>query len=129
MAKLTMVFGVLLIVVGVIGFVTTGSAHPTALIPSAIGLILGICGSLAHTEDLKRRALWIHIAVTVGLLGFLGTIKGAIDVMALAKGAVMPEGKAIAVEEKAATCLFCLLFTAFCIRNFIENKRARTLAG
>ena len=34
MAKLTIVFGVVLIVLGVWGFVATGSTHPTALIPT-----------------------------------------------------------------------------------------------
>jgi len=74
MAKLTMAFGVLLILVGIGGFVLTGSAHPTALIPSAIGAILVLSGVLAHTEDAKRRMLWMHIAVTVGLLGALATV-------------------------------------------------------
>ncbi len=125
MAKLTIVFGVLLMVVGVAGFVMTGSNHPTALIPSLIGLILAVAGSLANTTDEKKRGLWMHIAVTVGLLGFLGTIKSAFDVMQLAKGVEFPHP--IAIEEKAATCLLCLIFVAFCIRSFIEARRARLL--
>ncbi len=47
MAKLTIVFGVLLIAVGITGYVMTGSAHPTALIPCWIGLVLVIAGALA----------------------------------------------------------------------------------
>ncbi len=123
MAKLTIVFGVLLIVVGVTGFWLTGHMHPTALIPSLIGLLLALSGGLAITEDAKKRMLWMHIAVTVGLLGFLGTIKSAFDVFALAHGKEFPHP--IAVEEKAATCLFCLLFVAFCVRSFIEARRGR----
>ncbi len=125
MARLTIVFGVLLMVVGVAGFVMTGSNHPTALIPSLIGLILAIAGSLARTTDLKKRGLWMHIAATVGLLGFLGTIKSAFDVMQLAHGVEFPHP--LAVEEKAMTCLLCLIFVAFCIRSFIEARRARLL--
>ena len=125
MAKLTIVFGVVLMIVGVTGFVMTGSHAPTALIPSLIGLILAIAGSLAMTPDEKKRGLWMHIAVTVGLLGFLGTIKSAYDVMELAHG--VEYAHPIAVEEKAATCLLCLIFVAFCIRSFIEARRARLL--
>ena len=125
MAKLTIVFGVLLMIVGVTGFVMTGSHAPTALIPSLIGLILAISGSLAMTPDEKKRGLWMHIAVTVGLLGFLGTIKSAYDVMELAHGVEYPHP--IAVMEKATTCLFCMIFVAFCIRSFIEARRARLL--
>ena len=123
MAKLTIIFGALLILVGIGGFVLTGSAHPTALIPAVIGVILAVAGALASTEDVKRRMLWMHIAVTVGLLGELATIKSAWDVMRLARGAVYPHP--IAVEEKALTCLLCALFVAFCVRSFIAARRTR----
>ncbi len=125
MAKLTIGFGVLLVVVGVIGFVMTGSAHPTALIPTWIGVVLAVCGGLALTEDAKRRMLWMHVAVTVGLLGFLGTIKSAVDVFRLAHGAYFEHP--IAVEEKAATCLICMIFVAFCVRSFVEARRVKVL--
>ena len=127
MAKLTMVFGVLLIGVGIAGFVGTGSAHPTALIPSLIGLIVLVCGVIANTDDVKRRALWMHVAVTVGLLGFLSTIKAAVDVNRLAHGVYFEHP--IAVEEKAATCLLCLIFVAFCIRSFVAARRLRVLSN
>ena len=126
MAKLTIVFGVVLVVIGVVGFVKTGSHFPTALIPAVIGLILAVCGLIANTDDAKKRALWMHVAVTVGLLGFLGTIKGAFDTFALAHGTEFPHP--VAVVEKGATCLVCLIFVAFCVRNFIEARRTR-LAG
>lgn len=126
MAKLTVVTGVLLVLIGVTGFVKTGSNHPTALIPALIGLILMLCGAVANTHDLKRRALWMHIAVMVGLLGFLGTIPGAVATFRLAHGVEYPHPAA--VIEKGATCLICLLFVAFCIRNFIETRRARLRA-
>ena len=125
MAKLTIAFGVLLVVVGVAGFVLTGSVHPTALIPTWLGVVLAVCGGLALTEDAKRRALWMHVAVTVGLLGFLGTIKSAVDVFRLAHGAYFEHP--IAVEEKAATCLLCMIFVAFCVRSFVEARRTRVL--
>ena len=123
MAKLTIAFGVLLILVGIGGFVLTGSTHPTALIPSVIGAILAVAGLLANTEDAKRRMLWMHIAVTVGLLGALATIKSAWDVMRLARGVAYPHP--VAVEEKALTCLLCALFVAFCVRSFIAARRTR----
>ncbi len=71
MARFTRVFGTVLVVLGAVYFVMTGSAHPTALIPAYFGVVLFVCGLLANTEDAKRRMLWMHIAVTVGLLGFL----------------------------------------------------------
>ena len=71
MAKLTIGFGILLILLGIFGFVGTGSAHPTALIPTGIGLLFVLFGFMATTEDSKKRMLWMHISVTVALLVFL----------------------------------------------------------
>ena len=75
MAKLTIGFGILLVLLGIIGFVATGSAHPTALIPAGIGLFFVLFGVMANTEDSKKRMLWMHISVTVALITFLGTMQ------------------------------------------------------
>jgi uncharacterized membrane protein HdeD (DUF308 family) len=123
MAKLTMAFGGLLILIGIGGFVLTGSTYPTALIPSVIGAIILVSGILAQTEDAKRRMLWMHIAVAVGLLGALATIKSTWDVTQLARGVVYPHP--IAVEEKGLTFLVCAIFVAFCVRSFIAVRRSR----
>ena len=125
MAKLTIVFGVLLIAVGVGWFIGTGAHAPTALIPSAIGLILAISGGLASNP--ARRMMWMHIAVLVGLLGFVATIKSAYQVFELAHGVTYPRPQAIL--EQSVTCLLCMLFVAFCVRSFIEARRARVLGS
>ena len=72
MAKVTLVFALLLCVLGLAGFLGTGSEHPTALIPTWFGLALGLFGFLAISPDEKRRKLFMHINVTIALLGFLG---------------------------------------------------------
>jgi hypothetical protein len=123
MAKLTIAFGTLLILLGIIGYVATGSAHPTALIPSGIGIFFVLFGVMANTEDSKKRMLWMHISVTVALLVFLGMIPSAIDTLRLARGVSFPHP--IAVEEKGALCLFCLIYVLFCVRSFISARRAR----
>jgi len=122
MAKLTIVFGVLLILLAVIGFVSTGSQHPTALIPGGFGLIFILFGVTANTPDSKKRMLWMHISVTVALLAFLGTIPADIDAFRLSRGVEFPHP--IAVLEKAAMSLLCLLYVLFCIRSFV-NARLR----
>ena len=123
---MTITFGVLLILVGIAGFVCTGHTHPTALIPAFVGLLFILFGSLANTEDSKKRMLWMHIAVTVGLLGFIGTVPAAVDVFRLAHGTEFPHP--IAIEEKAAMSLLCLLYVAFCVRSFMAARRARAAA-
>ncbi len=125
MAKLTIVVGVLLILLGVGVFVSVGAHAPTSLIPAYFGVVLVVLGALASTDDTKRRMLFMHIAVTVGLLGFLfpfaRSVGGAVTL--LKGGSVL---RPLAVEESMAMALICLVFTALCVRNFIAARRART---
>jgi hypothetical protein len=123
MAKLTIAFGILLVLLGIIGFVYTGSAHPTALIPAGIGLLFVLFGVMANTEDSKKRMLWMHISVTVALLTFLGMIPAAIDTIRLSRGVSFPHPAA--VVEKGALALFSLLYVLFCVRSFIAARRSR----
>ena len=127
MAKATMVFGVLLVVLGIIGFVATGWAHPTALIPTWFGLALAVLGALARTENAKRRMLWMHIAVTVGLLGFLGAASRVVAEYMKAHGE--PLAHPVAVEDQAGMAVVCLVFVGMCVRSFVAARRGGKLAG
>ena len=127
MAKLTMVFGVLLVVLGGIGFVATGSTHPTALIPAGFGLVLCVAGMLANTEDSGKRMLWMHVAVTVGLLGFVGGVM--MSIMAFVKAHGGPLARPVATEEQAAMGAICAVFVGLCVRSFIAARRSRTVAA
>jgi hypothetical protein len=123
MAKVTVVFGVLLIILGVVTYVLTGQKFPTSLIPVAFGILLCTFGGLAETPVTKRRMLFMHIAVTLGLLGFLATAKSLIDAFQLFKGKLFPYP--IAVEEKAAMSLLLLIYVVLCVRSFIAARRSR----
>lgn len=123
MAKITILFGLILIILGIFGFVGTGSHAPTALIPAYVGIIVCILGGLAITDNAKRRMLMMHIAVTIGLLGFLGTAKSIYDYIRMQYG-VQPLRPA-AVEEKAAMSVVLLFYVLLCIRSFIQARRAR----
>jgi hypothetical protein len=122
MAKLTIVFGVLLMLLGAGAFVVLGH-HPHTLIPVAFGLLLVVFGALANTPDSKRRMLFMHIAVTVGLLGFLGTIPGIIGVIRMASGQVVARPDAAKVQTVMG--VLCFLFVALCVRSFIAARRTR----
>jgi hypothetical protein len=123
MAKVTLVFAVLFIALGLVGFITTGSSHPTALIPAALGLLLGIFGALSLGPNPSRRKLFMHINVTLGLLGFLGTVMGLIQWFQMLAGATVKNPPA--TESKAIMALLCLLYVALCVRSFIAARKAR----
>ena len=123
MAKTTVGFGVALIVLGVGSFILTGSRFPTSLIPAAFGILLAAFGRMAETPNVKRRMLSMHIAVTVGLLGFLATAASLVSFVQLMKGKVFPYPAA--VEEKAAMATLSLIFVILCVRSFIAARRGR----
>jgi len=129
MAKLTVGFGVVLILLGGWAFYSTGSLHPTALIPTYFGLVMAIAGWLAITEDAKRRMLWMHIAVTVGLLGFLAAGSRAVVVVAGVHGAPLADAVAVAVRYQVAMAAICLVFVGLCVRSFIAVRRAGKIAA
>jgi hypothetical protein len=123
MAKLSIVFGVILILLGAWGYTTTGAQHPTALIPAYFGLGLVLCGYLASRNDGAQRALWMHVAVTLGLLGFLGAGVMAVKEKMAAHGG--PLAHPVAVESQTAMAAICLVFVILCVRSFIAARRAR----
>jgi hypothetical protein len=124
MARITILFGIVLILLGGFGYVATGSHYPTALIPSGFGILLAVLGFFAYTPDAKRRMLFMHIAVTIGLLGFLGTVKGGIiDYLLMLNGRQFHYPAA--VEEKAAMSVLLLVYVILCVRSFIVARRAR----
>lgn len=123
MAKITITFGVLLILLGFIGYEAPGVHSLTALIPAAFGIVLAILGILARTANQKKRMIVMHIAVTVGLIGFLGTVKGIYDFIRMEAGhqVFMPA----MTEAQALMALMMLCYVLLCVRSFIEARRAR----
>jgi hypothetical protein len=124
-AKVSIFFGALLIILGVVAFWGTGSAHPTALIPIYFGLPLVVFGYLAKSPIESRRKLYMHFNVTVGLLGFLGALGKAIQGYGHARGlGVDPDMKAIGAQLIMAALLF--IYVMMCVRSFIDARRKMT---
>lgn len=124
MAKVTIVFGILLVIVGMGGYIGTGSTHPTALIPLWFGLALGIGGFLAISPSEKRRRLFMHINVTVGLLGCIGAIGSALHSYGHSRSLGLdPDVKALTAQ--LAMAIILLIYVNLCVRSFIQVRRAR----
>ena len=120
MSTTTIVTGVLLIVLGLAGYIGTGSQAQTALIPAWFGIPIAILGFLAN--DPKRRALTMHIAVTIGLLGFLGAAVQCVKGLLGEAISVRP----VAVVSQGIMALITGVFVALCVRSFIQARAART---
>ena len=119
MARVTLIFAVLLIALGLAGYLGTGSLHPTALIPTWIGLALGVFGFFAISPNESRRKLFMHVNVTIGLLGFLGT---AVEIVRSFVAAISPDP--IALAAKITLAVLLLIYVILCVRSFIAARRS-----
>lgn len=124
MAKATIVFGILLIALGLVSYFGTGSAHPTALIPTWFGLALCMGGILAISPSAGRRKLFMHISVTIGLVGLLGALYAALHGYATARAAGL-EPDYIALAAKLAMAALLLIYVNLCVRSFVAARRSR----
>jgi hypothetical protein len=124
LAKATLFFAVALIALGLAGYLGTGSQHPTALIPTWFGLALGLFGLLAISPSESRRKLFMHINVTIGLLGFLGATAEAVRGYVRARSAGL-EPDQIALASKTTMGGLMLLYVVLCVRSFINARRLR----
>ena len=124
MAKVTLVFAVLMVALGFVGYLGTGSQHPTALIPAWFGLALAVFGFLAISPSESRRKLFMHINVTIGLLGFLGGAIEAVRGYVHAKSAGL-EPDQIALASKTTMAGLMFLYVILCVRSFVSARLAR----
>lgn len=124
MAKITVVFAILLIALGLAGYFGTGAQHATALIPTWFGAALGMFGLLAMSPDEGRRKLFMHVNVTLGLLGFImvgiESIRGYVSASHAGKQPDM-----IAMASKLTMTGLLLVYVILCVRSFIAARRSR----
>ena len=120
MPATAILFGVLLILLGIIGYViavTNNNASVTALIPAFFGAVLAALGALSHFKENWRKHL-MHVAVVVALLGFIATAGRLIS--RLGELTASP-----AVISQAVMAIICLLFVVLAIRSFAAARRSR----
>jgi len=147
MAKISILFGILLILLGVIGYMgdgpsaatsdagtqaaaetssETSSETPspkksvTALIPTAFGGLLVLFGLLALKQSMRKHAM--HGAVSVGLLGFLaGAGRGAMGLGKFFSGDPSLNQRSFLFVWLMA--ILCGVFVVLCVRSFIAARK------
>ena len=121
MSSTTLVFAFAYLVLGVAGFVLTGSTHKTALIPCVFGVLFLIFGLLARKDNLRKHVM--HAAVLIALLAFLGTARSLPHLPELFNGTAE---KPAAIITQSLNAGLSLLYIILAVRSFIQARRARS---
>lgn len=124
MPALTIAFGVILTLIGVVGYLASGMVSWTALIPAFLGLPMAGLGALALRESMLKHAM--HGAAMVGLIGLVGTASGAVKFVRMMAGATVERPAAVTVQ--AIVALLCVVFLGLCVRSFVQARKARAAA-
>ena len=125
MARTAIIFGVVLIALGIVGYVGTGAVSVTALIPSVFGVLLALLGWLALNERYRKHAM--HVAAVIGLVGLLGSVRGLIRLSDLIAGTEIE--RPAAVISQSVMAILMVAFISFCVKSFIDARRARINKG
>ncbi|MEE2662961.1 MAG: hypothetical protein VX681_02485 [Myxococcota bacterium] len=121
MARTTIGIGVLLIVIGLIGYFGSGRVSVTALIPAFFGTPIALLGTLSLRES--RRKACVHAAVVLGVLGAGGAGSRSLpNIGALLSGEAE---SAFGTSMQLLMFVVCLVFVALCVRSFIAARRAQ----
>jgi hypothetical protein len=119
-ADTSIIFGLLLAILGLWGYFGAPADHrsPTALIPTAEGVLLVVLGVLARKESLRKHAM--HAAAAAGLLGFAAAA-GRFLYKLFTDGDVLNT----AGLSTATMAALCGVFVVLCVKSFMEARRRR----
>lgn len=113
MHRWTILFGLLLVAIGLGGYYFADAKQPMALIPAVLGIAMFVCGVVAAQGAMRMLA--IHVAALIGVIGFVGPLVTLFEDTA----------NTAAVLAKGLTSALCLMFVLMCVNSFLEVRRAR----
>ena len=123
MEKLSIYYGIFLILWGVIVSFISGSGSMTSYIPSILGVPILIFSYLS-IKFVSKKKLFMHIVVLFGLIIFLG---GLDFIRSLITGNAF--SNFYADLSKIMMMITGLFFTYQCIRSFIHARKMREIGS
>ena len=115
MPATTRVVGYVLIGIGVVGYLATGGASLTALIPAMLGALMLVLALVARSPEARKHAM--HAAVAIALLSVLGTLPRLFPAM------MAREFQRPAVVAQAAMVVVLALYVLLGVKSFIDARR------
>lgn len=116
MPQITIAYGTLLMLLGIGGYVLSGMASITALIPLVFGVPIEMCGWIASAKSGARKHA-MHAAAGLALLGLLGSAPGLVKML----GGTMT----MATKAQALMATLSAIYLALAIRSFVEARLKR----
>ena len=120
MENITIIYGIFLVVWGVVVTIFSYSQSITSLIPTIFGLTIIILSFLAKKFP-NRKKLFMHIVVLIGFIVFLG---GLDLIRGLIQGNIFVN--LWASSSKFMMMISGLLFIILCIKSFIFNRKNKS---
>jgi hypothetical protein len=117
MVSTTRTFGIILILLGLIGYFGTGRTSATALIPACFGALFVVLALVGRWEGARKHAM--HAAVVVALLGLLATLAR------LAPALVQGQFGRPSVLAQLAMSALLIVYIALGIKSFKDARRLR----
>lgn len=125
MVLLSIALGVILTLLGVIGYAVSGGESVTALIPAFFGIpILGL-GIAARKESLRKHMM--HAITLLALIGFAGSVRGLSSLLNMLSG--VDVARPLATVMQSIMALLTLGFVILAVKSFIDARRQRKLAS
>ena len=121
MAKVSIVFGLILIILGLVSYFGISSESITALIPAFLGVPILFLGFFSINEKYLKHSM--HAAAVLMLLGFGGTVSGLIKFFRMLGGEIFERPSAITIQ--AIMAVICLIFLVLAIKSFIDARRGK----
>ena len=113
MHRWTILFGLLLVAIGLGAYYFADAKQPMVLIPAVLGIAMFVCGVVAAQGAMRMLA--IYVAALIGVIGFVGPLVALFEDTA----------NTAAVLAKGLTSALCLMFVLMCVNSFLEVRRAR----
>ena len=120
MPRLSILFGVLLIIQGLVFWGLAGfeMARFTAAIPAFFGILIGGFGLVAALAPAVRKHV-MHLNVLLAVVGVAGGIS------MFFKGLRSDEPAVTKLVDQGLLAAICFVFVVFCVRSFITARASR----
>jgi len=120
MPRLTVGFGISLVLIGLGFYLASGRSSLTALIPAAFGIVLVVLGIVAERAASTKHAM--HLAAVVALLGILGSLDGFPPFIRILVGD--PLDRSLAAVAKVCMAVSLASYLSCSIRSFRAARKA-----